>query len=1055
MLSLLLSLLVTTSIPVSVVDDGGRPMVGIDVDWWAVEIGEYDPSGPLVMGSPNRSRTDGRGKTEIPTVEGRAYFLRVLVAGWAPTDWPTLAYGGTPARVVLTRGVPVSGTVLDAVDGLRLHPGTAEVISSLAPFSPAFRVAVDECGDYTIPALEPGAYDLLLSSPGHEPARRTIAVGTMPVRVSATELWPVTPTRVQVSSLDANPLAGALVVIDDGTPDGAYCYGTTDARGQLDLDFFRGTPFVTVRHPDHLPLARSPARPFTDSAGGLLLRLSLASGADLSGTVVDVDDRPIASAIVAIPELGRLGITDGEGRFNVAGIRPGTYLVRASSRGYIPSYANDLEVPAEGIANLRVSLETGRRLAGVVRDDTSRPVADARVVALFTGEDIDPEQLDGPEPSEAGRFQSAVYPEGSQSSTTDGDGRFALGGLGPGTLELQATADGWAVVTRRVPSDEPFVELTLRRGATVSGTIIDDVSEHPLAGASVGLVPLSADGGMAADGEPVSGNAGPDGRFTLTGLAAGRYLVAAGAMHHSNSLETEIVLAEAERRDGVVLRLRTGAAIAGIVVNHDNDPIAGALVGCAGCTSFFPQTAEATGPDGRFRLSGLNDTPGGGITLDIRHPDYAARMVPAIPMDALDLRIELARGGTIEGDVTDHGKPVVGASVSSSEAHQKTDASGRFRLTGLAPGVVNVVAEAVVGDSFVRMPVEVILPEGQLVPIRIELAGRTRLVGRVVRAGVPVTHGSISVMGSAPVPLSADGSFRIDVTAGPTMVQYGDVASSFSRLVMVPPEPEFHMVLDLPTATVSGRIVDGATGDAIANAIVNLAGDGFGRQARSDAAGLFQLVDIPSGEHRIAAMMDGYLPAEAPVTVSAGATVTGVELALATESQTTSITGTVRTADGAAAFPAMVALIGPMWANHTAFTDGGGRFSLADVAPGTYDAIGIAAGWSPAIRRSLVIAPGGASIDLRLEAEAFLRVTLRRAGRPASGAQIELVPAAPISPRLLFGVQTFATTDGLGQALFRGLPPGSYLVRVTTGSFQREAGAEVVAGRTTELTLDL
>src|SRR5687767_14408381 len=73
------------------------------------------------------------------------------------------------------------------------------------------------------------------------------------------------------------------------------------------------------------------------------------------------------------------------------------------------------------------------------------------------------------------------------------------------------------------------------------------------------------------------------------------------------------------------------------------------------------------------------------------------------------------------------------------------------------------------------------------------------------------------------------------------------------------------------TGTVSGRVT-GEDGLPLAQAQILLVGTGLG--TRAAANGQYTIVNVPAGPYRLRVQLIGHRPAEAPLTVTAGATVT-------------------------------------------------------------------------------------------------------------------------------------------------------------------------------------
>src|SRR5687767_6504208 len=152
------------------------------------------------------------------------------------------------------------------------------------------------------------------------------------------------------------------------------------------------------------------------------------------------------------------------------------------------------------------------------------------------------------------------------------------------------------------------------------------------------------------------------------------------------------------------------ASLEGTVLGPDGRPVKEALVVARTSNPIFPEPLITTRTDavGFFRLS-LRSAGFHAVRVEATGlaPYDGQRIQPGMP-----LQIRLARGGTIEGTVRDGASKIAveGAIVEarSDRVHEtsaiweagagliqtKTDRHGRYRLTGLAPGVHTISARS-------------------------------------------------------------------------------------------------------------------------------------------------------------------------------------------------------------------------------------------------------------------------------------------------------------------------------------------------------------------------
>jgi hypothetical protein len=192
--------------------------------------------------------------------------------------------------------------------------------------------------------------------------------------------------------------------------------------------------------------------------------------------------------------------SDGDGRFVLADLAAGTYLVSASSPGFATARAPGVTA---GTGDLALDLARGGRVAGRVRSRR-----DGAAVAPFT---VVIRRAGG----RGARLSVASV------SVVDPSGRFELDGLSPGPSILQvsspfhAPSEEVAVEVPEAPGVAE-VEVLLAAGGELPGRVVERGSGRPLPGARVEVEGVDAPG--SALGSWSEAVAGPDGAFLVRGL---------------------------------------------------------------------------------------------------------------------------------------------------------------------------------------------------------------------------------------------------------------------------------------------------------------------------------------------------------------------------------------------------------------------------------------------------------------------------------------------------------------------------------------------------------
>ncbi|GMU21467.1 MAG: hypothetical protein AMXMBFR13_15600 [Phycisphaerae bacterium] len=363
--------------------------------------------------------------------------------------------------------------------------------------------------------------------------------------------------------------------------------------------------------------------------------------------------------------------TDAQGRFTVlvpyADMR---YSIAAEKTGWSNQW---VKVLAGSTQPLEIKIKKGRHhraLGGQVVGKAGEPVAGIQVKLI----------------AEYGFAREA---------TTDERGRFTFEGIPDyfGQAVLVARAHGRVAPIPLLRTDSPEQVLRLGNPASVTGEVVAKDSGQPLADVTVTVRPYFANDFR------VRAVSGKDGRFEITGVPPGAYLLEAesdawfdrpphGREAHRERRELSAGGQYVER-----FEMQPMAVVQGRVLDRADRPVSGALV--AAKSTYLGDYRDQyritrTDADGRFLLRTAHLQAGLSVSaLSARHGlDHAVLPSPLNAGERVHVQLRLHGSVRVRGMVTDPaGQPipnVICAGLSRGEVTDETNESGRFDL-GLVP----------------------------------------------------------------------------------------------------------------------------------------------------------------------------------------------------------------------------------------------------------------------------------------------------------------------------------------------------------------------------------
>ncbi len=514
------------------------------------------------------------------------------------------------------------------------------------------------------------------------------------------------------------------------------------------------------------------------------ITLRLVPGRWVAVRVMDGENeeaRPIGSARVSLAEGGISPFpfearTDKEGRARLGPIGPGSATIAARADGFVPR--GSMRVPENDAKEIIIPLVRAGVLAGRVVDTRGFPIDGATIEIIgtdFYGAPIadDPRRtsfreahfeamLPGPTrlvpAGELGVMPGAVppiphaftvtptgspiggpgSPSPSRTADTDepwvtrNDGTFRAAPASPGRIRalvrhpqyVEALSDAVTLVT----GGEASVDVVMHAGGWLDGRVVD-AAGHTVAGVRVQIA--ATRGSFERSTKTAT-----DGTFAFASVPDSVVVSVFQDDESSQAAVRELVKIPEREKKSITLTLpEARPALAAIVKDDRGYPLDAAQITAHSLDPAAPLRVTAfTDERGEAKLAGAKGLP---LRIEVSASSYAPKILTTEPaLEKLDIALRLAERAT--GEVrSSRGDPLADADVvlytELGARHARTDASGTYTVSGLAPGPAKLRVRAP-GHSPVTRDVKIPDSGGArafTLP-RIELGGEGIVEGVVV-----------------------------------------------------------------------------------------------------------------------------------------------------------------------------------------------------------------------------------------------------------------------------------------------------------------------------------
>ncbi|WP_426594377.1 carboxypeptidase regulatory-like domain-containing protein [Cellulomonas sp. McL0617] len=407
--------------------------------------------------------------------------------------------------------------------------------------------------------------------------------------------------------------------------------------------------------------------------------------------------------------------TQDDGSYSMAGVFPGSYMIRVSADGYETAFYGGTPT-SDGAAFVAAPAQQVK--SGVNMPITGLP-------ATISGH-VDTGEAPGvvavtvqARPAWDGADPNTFYP--AAPLPIDASGSYVLSNLpAPGTYELTFLAPGYqpTTITERVLGGQNRFALDVRLGAgtgQIGGLVTD--GRNPLGGVQVST---TSAGKTLVVGTPTVGQVG---QFVLPNLPTPATYVLTFTKQGFSTRTVVVDLTAGQIRGDLNIVMSGGAGVVtGTALDSSGAGLGGVTVTAGGSATTLSTTTLTSGAVGTFTLTGLQP---GSITLTFTKPGYTSASVPVTlsasgPTAPVTVTLSSALG-SVTGQVTQGGVGVAGATVQATDGViTRTTTStaggahgaGTYLLADLPAGTYTLSVTTTTGGPVVATAVVTIPPGG-------------------------------------------------------------------------------------------------------------------------------------------------------------------------------------------------------------------------------------------------------------------------------------------------------------------------------------------------------